>query len=438
MLSPHLENAEVRGLFGYLDHDISFDSELPFVILYGANGVGKTTVLQMIDAVFNDRFEDLLDTPFAWFKLTFSNGAVLLVMADVETVGETPDTLHVSLTRSPGIAPARWIVKKRAVMTDQLREWLLDDTSWRPIERNLWQDKSDGETLAENELLNLFGQVPSATQESLPQPRQLKLFVKTIRSLYIGTDRLTITQTTRSERHRTTQRVHQHSMTIRRDVQTAMAREGDLSQELDRTFPMRLLSDQAPTPPTEASIRASYDRQNQHRARLKRIGLISDSQEIQLPPGKIEAWKLKAMSLFLEDAEKRLSTYETILPKLSLFHEMINERFVGKRIKTTAEGLHVEIKRTGRRLDPSLLSSGEQHELIMTFELIFGSSPGRLVLIDEPELSLHSVWQQHFLDDLQRILAIDGSRAIIATHSPQIVDRWSRAMVPLRTGVGRA
>jgi predicted ATP-binding protein involved in virulence len=47
--------------------------------------------------------------------------------------------------------------------------------------------------------------------------------------------------------------------------------------------------------------------------------------------------------------------------------------------------------------------------------------PNSLILIDEPEISLHILWQQQFLRDLQEIAGIENYDVLIATHSPQIV-----------------
>lgn len=72
-----------------------------------------------------------------------------------------------------------------------------------------------------------------------------------------------------------------------------------------------------------------------------------------------------------------------------------------------------------------MLSSGEQHELVLLYELLFKVGRDSLILLDEPELSLHVVWQQQFLDELQQIAELSGFNVIIATHSPQIIhDRW--------------
>ena len=79
----------------------------------------------------------------------------------------------------------------------------------------------------------------------------------------------------------------------------------------------------------------------------------------------------------------------------------------------------------GKPLSPTDLSSGEQHELVMLYELLFKIEPNSLILIDEPELSLHVAWQVQFLKDLQEIIKLANFDVLLATHSPDIInDRW--------------
>ena len=76
-------------------------------------------------------------------------------------------------------------------------------------------------------------------------------------------------------------------------------------------------------------------------------------------------------------------------------------------------------------ISPTDLSSGEQHELVLNYELLFKVDPDSLILIDEPELSLHVIWQQQFLKDLQEIIKLAGFDVLLATHAPDIIhDRW--------------
>jgi predicted ATP-binding protein involved in virulence len=77
------------------------------------------------------------------------------------------------------------------------------------------------------------------------------------------------------------------------------------------------------------------------------------------------------------------------------------------------------------------LSSGEQHQLVLFFELLFELKENALILIDEPELSLHVAWQKKFLSDLNRIIELNQFDVILATHSPQLVARWNHLVVEL-------
>ena len=81
------------------------------------------------------------------------------------------------------------------------------------------------------------------------------------------------------------------------------------------------------------------------------------------------------------------------------------------------------------------LSSGEQHEVVLLFELIFKAKDNVLVLIDEPELSLHIAWQKTFLSDLQKIIKLQNISVILATHSPQIINSNWDLVVDLEKGV---
>lgn len=72
------------------------------------------------------------------------------------------------------------------------------------------------------------------------------------------------------------------------------------------------------------------------------------------------------------------------------------------------------------------LSSGEQNELILFYKLIFNSQKNDLILIDEPELSLHISWQNKFIEDIKDIISINGLSVVIATHSPDIIgENWN-------------
>ena len=90
------------------------------------------------------------------------------------------------------------------------------------------------------------------------------------------------------------------------------------------------------------------------------------------------------------------------------------------------EGIFIEDNDVkGKKLSLSQLSSGEKQEIILFYKLIFETPENTLLLIDEPEISLHIAWQKKFMDDLYKIIKFKNLNVIVATHSPQIINhRW--------------
>lgn len=76
----------------------------------------------------------------------------------------------------------------------------------------------------------------------------------------------------------------------------------------------------------------------------------------------------------------------------------------------------------GMAIDIRRASSGQQQMLCSIFGLAAAVDDHAIVLIDEPELSLHPRWQMNFFKYLESILdSVSGCHAIIATHSPLLV-----------------
>ena len=87
-------------------------------------------------------------------------------------------------------------------------------------------------------------------------------------------------------------------------------------------------------------------------------------------------------------------------------------------------------KDTNKEIPLAELSSGEQYELVLIYELLFKVASGSLILIDEPELSLHVAWQKKFISDIQKIQRLKKMTFVIATHSPQIIgDKWNLVQI---------
>ncbi|AVF04637.1 hypothetical protein C4375_13610 [Devosia sp. I507] len=149
-----------------------------------------------------------------------------------------------------------------------------------------------------------------------------------------------------------------------------------------------------------------------------------------LSSGSITPNVAHVLTVYLEDAHTKLRIFDEIYDKINLFKRIVNSKFRFKQIEIDKEkGIIVrdENPRTKkiREIPLEKLSSGEQHELVLAYELVFHTSESSLILIDEPEISMHIAWQKKFVPDLLDIIRITGFQAIIATHSPQIIgEHW--------------
>jgi len=293
-----------------------------------------------------------------------------------------------------------------------------------------WQDVESGESYTTDEALLRYELIgPDAFQMDEENP-QLTEFFQSLSVHMIDTQRLLTDQRAESQRIRrpdtpTPPRVSHYSRDLVRRLGKALAANSRTSQELDRTFPQRLMTnDFQPASATEDQIRTRYANQSELRNRLADISVLDDSQDFELPDRELHDWERRVLWTYLEDVQNKLATFDLLLNKLELLRDIINARFLFKQLKIDRESGFLFTTDTGHQLGPDRLSSGEQHELVLLYDLLFNVKPNSLVLIDEPEISLHVSWQQQFLNDVIRISELTSLRFVIATHSPQIIHKW--------------
>jgi len=97
-----------------------------------------------------------------------------------------------------------------------------------------------------------------------------------------------------------------------------------------------------------------------------------------------------------------------------------------------SEKLFFRLINSKEKLDLSLLSSGEKQLVIFfIFSLIeFNRSQPKLLLFDEPELSLHIEWQSKLLPLIMKNW--DKKQIVIATHSPDVIGDFVSNCVEVR------
>jgi len=107
--------------------------------------------------------------------------------------------------------------------------------------------------------------------------------------------------------------------------------------------------------------------------------------------------------------------------------EEANKFLIGKRLngfdKRTGD-LMVKIDGGGRHPITDL-SSGEKQVLLMLATITRWLRPGGIVLIDEPDLHLHSSLTTAFVGHLRRMVAEKSGQLIIASHAPELLQDFT-------------
>ena len=433
-----LERVEVDGLFNVYNHYIDLNLDDRVTILHGPNGVGKTVVLRMVDAFLRQRLWYFRTMPFLRFLLGFHDGSTLELRANGKS---NPDgrMYKLTLTRGETFHEVDLDIISEADSVAAQVDYLRPHGS---IAR-MWVDIRDGELLSESEVLRRFGGSSPSEKYDEEGMDWFSSFLENANTHLIEAQRLLRVEESESEHWRRfpdrfsrpsmTSSVVECSQDFRKRLDDTMAKYGRQSQTLDQSFPQRLISATDELTLTELQSRMST--LDEKTARLKEIGILDETPAHPFPVARLEnidSTQARVMTLYVRDTAMKLEALDELASRTRLLLNNVNEKFRHKRIRLDRTDGFVAESDIGQLLPLDSLSSGEQHELVLHYDLLFRVPSNTIVLMDEPELSLHVAWQKRFLLDLIDIIQLSDFDAMIATHSPFVVgDRED-----LMTGLG--
>lgn len=385
-----LRHVSVKGLFGIFDHEIPLHLEERITIIHGLNGYGKTIILQMIEEALTGKLGVLATVPYTSLELTFDDDACLQITGTGATISDegTGRELRVTFTK-PGCAPERSRFPLETPPYMSPRSQSQDERT-----------RASSEGAFRTWIATLGCEIPVLLVQTqrLLAPKWNNEIEPTVEAL---------------------------SEWLRRAIQAVVEQYAAHAQELDRTFPSRLL---AQVPPASLSFE-DFQRQlvelEARRSQLTALGLLDPEQDIGPITRTDDPTKLGALAIYIQDMKAKLAVFDELAERISALKSIVNERFRYKALSIDRKRGLVFTTPDRGPLPVSALSSGEQHELVLLVTLLFRVEQDGLVLIDEPEISLHLIWQQQFLPDLMRIVALSGFDVLIATHSADIIgEHW--------------
>ena len=429
-MSRILSHIFIEKLLGRFTYKIDTRNRDDITILIAPNGHGKTVLLNIIDWSLKADIEKLKESNFEYLELHFDDSSVLCV------------------TRTPNRRTGNSLIEYKFIFDKHTIQYSSNEDSsalnleglLAPTFKHIMEDDTDSMSFKEwsyivsrernrkkqnNEISN------QRLLNSLKQTDCNYISVqRTVESLEHLSGSRMISSEAISQQHGITKRSNE-LISIIDDTVKKLAVE---SQSLDRTFPQRVLAriEQDKRAYSEETIRTRLSELEKEREELSEYHLLRDTEsQLTLPEIKFDVQLRNVLQTYLSDANHKLSIIRPLKKKIKTFIDILNEKFEYKKVITDNDNPIRIISNEGDKIDLLSLSSGEQHEFILLYDLIFRSQPGSVFLIDEPEISLHVAWQKRFLSDLSRIRELSPFQAIIATHSPQIISSFDDCVVDL-------
>ena len=118
------------------------------------------------------------------------------------------------------------------------------------------------------------------------------------------------------------------------------------------------------------------------------------------------------------EPEGQLKAAEVSYPKRR-FQDLADELFAETGKKIVRNKNEIVFSQDGEELLPYTLSSGEKQMLVILLTVLVQDKQPCILLMDEPEVSLHIEWQQRIIEIIREMNPY--AQLILTTHSPAMV-----------------
>lgn len=414
----------IKNLFDLYSYDLDLGKNRNLTILTGPNGYGKTTILLIINNLSSKNFHFFQKLSFESIQLYLDkNYSIIISKRPIKnnTQADTASNID-SEVKFELFAEEKKITT--LIFDPTALRRAITNNSYLRYDKNqdIWIDRRNEYLYTTEEYIEKNPKVLESIDYGTSEGEFL-LFLNSVNSYLIKDQRLSSIyrlDSWRSSESKTEPTVKKSASELEEIIKDTQLKSLKETQELDSTFPERLLNNSVSLPVEEYQKRFAELQKKQELLREFNLSNMTQSQ------AEYNDNNQRILSIYLSDAEKKISVFNELVEKLQLFTGILNKKeFAMKNIRIDAEKGFVFKTIKGKSLDTENLSSGEQHELILLYDLLFHVKPGTIVLIDEPEISLHVSWQQEFIKDIQEITNTKNIQLIIATHSPQIIgNNW--------------
>jgi len=424
-----LHRVQVTGLLGTYDYDLELSAEAQRAgvsILYGENGTGKTTLLNLLFHVLSAAVAEGHRT--ATSRIRFKRLYVETASGDHITAEKTDPK---ATTFSQEVSLARGGTCRVDSLPEEHRNEAFSDKYTRMCEL-LRRASVSPKLLSHRRILSDDSRVASAVQRTV-QTSPFQLTWPLVRTSLEDRAAPDPDDAVLNDMLESATRALAREAAQLRDSGMLMA------DRLYASLIERLALQPEEDPATLAEITGGLAKLAERSRTFSAFGLsprvrLEETlvQLAALSPHSGHATVVAAMlKPYIADLTARFDALESLSATLTKVTSTLDNMLLNKTLTFSIEdGFSITQRRSGEPIPPTALSSGERQLLLLTCTALSSRTSKTLLLIDEPELSLNILWQRALIPLLQTCMGEDTS-TVVATHSMEVLSQYRDTLLRL-------
>lgn len=412
-----LSSVVIQGFWGA--HRVEFSVFPDVTFLIGVNGSGKSTVLNLVGAALSLDGDTLADAPFSEIELTFQDASSRrkprLLVTKAKADSWPGAAIEFELRMNSSSDPIRY---HQMVRRNRFRRITTPGNEEEISERL--------QSLCKTTWLTVHRSRPYATPPGPDRPVASMMDAK----LDEVSDRLVRYFSLLSGR------ADEYTESFQREVFLLL-----LQSESPDTLVQSFLRgvETVDEPALRSDVEAILDEfkvaKRKYAMPLGKMFTDYHAAAKDIPSGTINVegfvamFQMSRLQGLVKEWKVAEENRQQILEGRDAFLRLLNGMLQRKTIHLTQTNeLEVETK-SGRRLSPTGLSSGEKQLLIFFGEALLQDREEWLYVVDEPEISLHVEWQAQIVGAVRELNP--NAQLFFATHSPDVVADYSERIVDM-------